>query len=52
MRENEELDCKVYPTVKKNMAEIKKQDVYPQKFPADADQIKYPDHALKTNLLY
>ena len=34
MRENEELDTKVYPTVKKNMAELKKQEVYPKQFPA------------------
>ena len=52
MRENNELDTKVYPTVKQNMQELKKQEVYPKKFPAEADQIKYPDHALKKNLLY
>ena len=52
MRENEELDTKVYPTVKRNMAELKKQEVYPKQFPAEASEIKYPDHALKKNLLY
>ena len=52
MRENGELDTTIYPSVKENMAQIKKQEVYPKKFPAAADQIKYPETALKTNLLY
>ena len=52
MRENGELDTQIYPTVKSNMAQIKKQEVYPKQFPADASEIKYPEHALKKNLLY
>ena len=52
MRENGELDSIIYPQVKANMSQIKKQEVYPKQFPAQAEQIKYPEHALKTNLLY
>ena len=39
MRENQELDTKVYPTIKSNMAETKKQEVYPKQFPAEASSI-------------
>ncbi len=52
MRENGELDTQVYGRVKNDMAQIKKQDVIPREFPAVADQIKYPEQALKKNLLY
>ena len=52
MRENGELDTQVYGRVKNDMAQIKKQDVIPRDFPAVADQIKYPEQALKKNLLY
>ena len=52
MRENGELDTQIYPTIKSNMAQIKKQEVYPKQFPANADAIKYPESALKKNLLY
>ena len=52
MRENGELDTQVYPQVKANMSQIKKQEVYPKQFPANAEAIKYPESALKTNLLY
>ena len=52
MRENGELDTEVYPRIKHDMAQIKKQEVYPKQFPANADDIKYPESALKKNLLY
>ena len=52
MRENGELDYQIYPKIKENMAQLKKQEVYPKQFPANADEIKYPEHALKKNLLY
>ena len=52
MRENGELDTKIDGQVKSNMAQIKKQEVYPKEFPAKAEEIKYPEHALKKNLLY
>lgn len=34
------------------MAQIKKADVLPRDFPAVAEDIKYPEQALKKNLLY
>ena len=52
MRENGELDTQVYGRVKADMATLKKADVNPRPFPAQADQIKYPEQALKKNLLY
>ena len=53
MRENGELDTKVYPSIKHNMEQIKKQEVYPKQFPVkDAETIVYPDQAHKKNLLY
>lgn len=53
MREKGELDTKIYEKVKKDMAAIKKQDVYPKEFPVDANKIQYPSHALNVgSLLY
>ena len=52
MRENGELDTQVYGRVKADMAQLKKQDVIPKPFPAKAEEIKYPEQALKKNLLY
>ena len=53
MRENGELDTDVYPEIKRQSAMIKKQEVYPKAFPvSDANKIKYPEGALKKNLLY
>ena len=52
MRENGELDTHIYEEIKFNKAQIKKQEVYPKAFPATADQIKYPESAIKKNLLY
>ena len=52
MREAGELDTQIYDRIKHDMAQIKKQDVYPRQFPAQADHIKYPEQALKKNLLY
>ena len=52
MRENGELDTLHYEKVKENMAKIKKTDFQPKPFPAVADQIKYPEQALRKNLLY
>ena len=43
MRENGELDTHIYPQIKHDMAQIKKQEVYPKQFPAKADEIKYPE---------
>ena len=34
------------------MAKIKKTDFHPRPFPAVAEEIKYPEQALKKNLLY
>ena len=52
MRENGELDTQVYGRIKHDMGQIKKQDVIPRAFPAVAEEIKYPEQALKKNLLY
>ena len=52
MRENGELDTQIYGRVKNDMTQLKKADVIPRPFPAQADQIKYPEQALKKNLLY
>ena len=53
MREKGELDTQIYGKIKSDMASLKKQDVIPKPFPAKADDIKYPDHALNIgNLLY
>ena len=43
MRENGELDTQVYGRVKNDMAMLKKLDVVPRPFPAQADEIKYPE---------
>ena len=40
MRENGELDTKIYAEIKHNMAQIKKQEVYPKQFPVkDSEKI-------------
>ena len=53
MREKGELDTQVYGRIKAEKDSIKKQDVVPRKFPAEAEKITYPTHALKVgNPLY
>ena len=53
MRENGELDTEVYDRIKKNMGAVKMQDIVPKEFPANADEIKYPEHGLNVgSLLY
>ena len=52
MRENGELDSEIYPTIKDNMAQIKRPDNVSKTFPAKAEEIKYPEQALKKNLIY
>ena len=53
MREKGELDTEIYERIKKDMSSIKKQDVIPKQFPANADEIKYPEQALNVgSLLY
>ena len=52
MRENGELDTQVYGRIKYDNAQIKREDVIPRPFPAKAENIKYPEQALKKNLLY
>ena len=53
MRENGELDSMVYAKIKSDMSAIKKQDVVPRPFPAKAEEIKKPEHAMKVgNALY
>mgnify|MGYP000306605436 CR=1 FL=1 len=52
MRENGELDTQIYGRVKSDMAQLKKADVNPKNFPANAEAIQYPEQALKKNLLY
>ena len=52
MRENGELDTQVYGKIKEDMTKIKKTDFQPRPFPAAAENIKYPEQALKKNLLY
>ena len=40
MRENGELDTKIYAEIKHNMAQIKKQEVYTKQFPVkDSEKI-------------
>ena len=53
MRDNGELDSTIYPKIKHEQSLIKKAEAQPKQFPAAAaNEIKYPDHALKKNLLY
>ena len=53
MRENGELDVEIYPKIKQDMAKLVKKPVEPKEFPAKADEIKYPEPALKIgNPLY
>jgi hypothetical protein len=53
MRENGELDTQIYAKIKADMAAVKKQDVIPREFPAQADKMRYPEHALNVgSLLY
>ncbi len=42
----------MYGRIKSDKDQIKKQDVIPRPFPAIAEEIKYPEQALKKNLLY
>ena len=53
MREKGELDTQIYERIKHDMSLVKKQDVIPKQFPANADEMKYPEHALNLgSLLY
>ncbi len=53
MRENGELDTQIYDKIKSDMAQIKRDGIQPRSFPAQADQIKYPDQGLNVgSLLY
>ena len=52
MRENGELDTQIYGRIKYDNAQIKREDVIPRDFPANAEDIKYPEQALKKNLIY
>ena len=53
MREKGEVDAQIYGKIKQDMAAVKKVDVVPRAFPAQADQIKRPENALKVgNPLY
>ena len=52
MRENGELDTQVYARIKYDNAQIKREDVIPRDFPANASDIKYPEQALKKSLIY
>ena len=52
MRENGELDTQVYGRIKYDNEQIKREDVIPRDFPAKAEDIKYPDQALKKSLIY
>ena len=53
MREKGELDTEIYDRIKQDMGAIKKQDVIPREFPAKAEEITYPEHALNIgSLLY
>ena len=52
MRENGELDTQTYGRVKADMGILKRQDAIPKPFPAVAEEIKYPEQALRKNLLY
>ena len=53
MRENGELDTQTYGRVKTDMAAIKKNAVQPRNFPSKAEELKYPEQAIKVgNPLY
>ena len=53
MREKGELDGQIYGKIKTDMSAVKKQDVVPRQFPAQAEQLVRPNHALKVgNPLY
>ena len=39
MREKGELDTQVYGKIKSDMGQVKKQDVVPRAFPAQAEQL-------------
>ena len=52
MRENGELDTQVYARIKYDNEQIKREDVIPRDFPAHAEDIKYPEQAMKKSLIY
>ena len=53
MREKGELDTQIYGKIKADMGAIKKQDVVPRAFPAQAEMIQKPEPAIKVgNPLY
>ena len=53
MREKGELDTQVYGKIKADMAAVKKVDVPPRAFPAQAAELTKPENALKVgNPLY
>ena len=53
MREKGEVDALIYGKIKADMGAIKKQDVVPRAFPAQAAELTKPENALKVgNPLY
>ena len=53
MREKGEVDAQIYGKIQQDMQAVKKVDVVPRAFPAQAEQIKRPENALKVgNPLY
>ena len=53
MRNNGELDVTIYDKIKNDMEKLVKKNVEPKEFPANAEEMKYPEPALKVgNPLY
>ena len=53
MREAGELDVTCYEKIKADMEKLVKPHAYPKDFPSKADEMKYPENALKVgNPLY
>ena len=53
MREEGNLDTQVYGKIKSEMGSLKKNEKLPREFPSKADEMKYPEQALKVgNPLY
>ena len=53
MREKGALDTEIYDRIKADKSSIKKQDIIPKKFPADAESMTYPTPSISSgNPLY
>ena len=53
MREKGEVDTQIYGKIKHDMSQVKKVDVAPRQFPAQAAELTRPENALKVgNPLY